>query len=64
MRSLLAHQSRAGRNQEVRGSQVTHHDIEAIEKRLRFDRIAGVWIQRVAAFAGVAVLILLIGELL
>jgi hypothetical protein len=41
---------------------VTHHDIEAIEKRLRFDRIAGVWIQRVAAFAGVAVLILLIGE--
>jgi hypothetical protein len=41
---------------------VTHHDIEAIEARMRFDEIAAKWIQRVAAFAGVAVLILLIGE--
>jgi hypothetical protein len=43
---------------------VTHHDIEAIEARMRFDEIASKWIQRVAAFAGVAVLILLIGELI
>jgi hypothetical protein len=47
-----------------RKSSMTHHDLERIDRRVEFDRKAGIWLQRIYAWAGMTLVILLLGELL
>jgi hypothetical protein len=43
---------------------MTHADYEAILARVEFEERAALWLQRAIAFAGVFVLVLLLGELI
>jgi hypothetical protein len=43
---------------------MSHSDYEALKARVDFEETAALWCQRLVGFAGIFVLILLLGELL